>query len=347
MSDYGSLDQSLKSLTPYGPLLKSGFSNHVPMVAEALCAMGESSVSAQWVSGQLDTIAAQPKPLFGLDPRNWRDGLAKPELYSDWQRYFEMEIEALGWQQALDRWAGRLAPGLFASATHGLIRTGHTVRALAEQDTPARRRELSEGLAVWASTYQILPAAPSPKRLFLTVEEAFGRLPRIPAEKRNTKGLITDAVDPLESLPEFAGVIGWIDLEGNLEQTATQIATQHAHVFLSHVHTPLLAIVFTHSITSVHAILNMAPHISPQTTKDLLAFGWQAGAALYAAYADDHIHPDRPARESETDIISQAVANGDDHVIKLSEACLSFYRRTGNALFLQVPARARAHLSGS
>ena len=347
MPDYDSLDRSLEALKPYGPSLKNGLSNHVPMAAEALCAMGESADSFQWVRAQLDTIAPQPKPLFRLDPKNWQGDLTKLELYADWQRYFETEIEALGWAKALDKWAGRLAPGLFASATHGLIRVGHAARALAVADTPLRRRELSEGLAVWASSYQTLPTDRSAARPFESIETAFNQLPRIPAEKRNTKGLITDALKPLDDLPAFAQVIGWIDVDQDLGEVANQLAARQACVFLDHVHTPLLAIVFTHSITSVHAILNIAPHVSSQTVKDLLAFGWQAGAALYAAYADETAHADRPAPEAHADIIAQAVANGDDHVIKLSEACLSFYGRTADDVFLRAPARARAYLTGA
>jgi len=37
---YTSLDNALDTLTGYGTQLKNGNSNHAPMVAEALCAMG-------------------------------------------------------------------------------------------------------------------------------------------------------------------------------------------------------------------------------------------------------------------------------------------------------------------
>ena len=37
---YTSLDDALDTLSGYGTQLKNGNSNHAPMVAEALCAMG-------------------------------------------------------------------------------------------------------------------------------------------------------------------------------------------------------------------------------------------------------------------------------------------------------------------
>src|SRR5690606_12923683 len=39
-----------------------------------------------------------------------------------------------------------LLPGLFAAAGHGLLRTVHALRALEQEDTPLRRRELARGL---------------------------------------------------------------------------------------------------------------------------------------------------------------------------------------------------------
>jgi len=37
---YASLDDALETLSRYDTALKNGNSNHAPMVAEALCAMG-------------------------------------------------------------------------------------------------------------------------------------------------------------------------------------------------------------------------------------------------------------------------------------------------------------------
>lgn len=345
IADYASYDRSLEALRPFGPDLKNGLSNHVPMVAEALCALGEADASQRWVTGHLDTISPRGAAPFKLDPANWQNDLGRFELFGDWQRYFETEITALGWEKALDKWALRMAPGLFASATHGIIRAGHAARGLAAAETALRTAELADGLAVWAATYQPLPTDLGGAPRYGSVAEAFEHLPRVPKSQRNNEGLITDALSPLADMPEFPGVISWIDVESDPESCAHQLAVRQAHTFLDHVTTPLLAIVFTHAITSVHAILNLAPHISRHTLTQLLAYGWQAGAALYAAYTDD-VAPNsgKPAPESETDMVATAVAHGDDHAIKLTEACVAFHHRTGDSIFLSVPAHARAML---
>lgn len=55
------------------------------------------------------------------------------------------------------------APGVAASATHGVIRVGHAVRALLTdgEDGP-HVTELAHGLAYWAARWQPIPGTPAP-----------------------------------------------------------------------------------------------------------------------------------------------------------------------------------------
>ena len=45
--DYESLDEALEALAGYDIALKNGNSNHAPMVAEALCAMGRPQATSR------------------------------------------------------------------------------------------------------------------------------------------------------------------------------------------------------------------------------------------------------------------------------------------------------------
>src|SRR5262252_10848165 len=74
------------------------------------------------------------------------------------------ELAEAPWQAVLQAWVPRLAPGLWAAATHGPIRTGHAVRSLAARTTPQRLHELAEGLGYWAARYQVLPGRPAGRR---------------------------------------------------------------------------------------------------------------------------------------------------------------------------------------
>ena len=54
---YASLDDALEILAPYGIVLKNGNSNHAPMVAEALCAMGRPEAVLPWIDRYRQLLA--------------------------------------------------------------------------------------------------------------------------------------------------------------------------------------------------------------------------------------------------------------------------------------------------
>ena len=47
--DYASLDEALEMLRSYGPELHNCNSNHAPMAAEAMCALGRGDAVIEWV----------------------------------------------------------------------------------------------------------------------------------------------------------------------------------------------------------------------------------------------------------------------------------------------------------
>ena len=85
---------------------------------------------------------------------SWEQSNAR---WGDWKEFFTAELAENRWQDILDVWVGRLAPGMSGAATHGVIRTAHAVRAIARRETQERRSELARGLAYWASSYEELP----------------------------------------------------------------------------------------------------------------------------------------------------------------------------------------------
>jgi hypothetical protein len=54
-----------------------------------------------------------------------------------------------------------------------------------------------------------------------------------------------------------------------------------------------------------------------------MRYAWQAAAAMYVAMGD---RPGEPPRDAEpidaATLVERAVANGDEHAIKMAEACL-------------------------
>ncbi|RIK94815.1 MAG: hypothetical protein DCC71_23125, partial [Proteobacteria bacterium] len=128
---YAPLDAALDSLADFGPELRNGMTSHVPMVAEALCALGRPEAVLPWVGKQRAGILPWPAPVAPIEPSRWRGALSQESRFADWRALFAAELARAPWRAVLARWVERLAPGLCAAATHGVIRTGHAVRALA------------------------------------------------------------------------------------------------------------------------------------------------------------------------------------------------------------------------
>jgi hypothetical protein len=342
------LDELYTILSSHGPSLTNGFTSHAPMVAETLVEHGQAEAAGRWVHAHLHEGTPRPQPIEPIDPSepdNWQAALGASKRFSDWSALMTAELERLGWREGLDLWAGRLAPGFPAAATHGLLRTAHAARAVAAQASPARLVELADGLALWASTYQRLPGerrADATRRF--DIEAALAEVPRVPVDMRRNGGAITTALKVLADLPDFAAVLGRFDAGDDPRATGHKLARAFAGMFLAQARDPLTAIVFTHAVTSTAATLWMAPLLRTPTLTELLAHAWQTGAALLAAYADAPVTGIYDTPEADDDILARAIAHGDDHVIKLSGVCIDLRAATGDPLFATLPRRARALL---
>jgi hypothetical protein len=321
---YEPLDEALDRLSGYGPELANGNFNHAPMVAEALCSLGRPDAVLPWIERYQSRTTPRPAAGEPIRPGEWRDALGRRDRFAAWSRFFAEALRESSWPAVLDRWAGRLAPGVSAAATHGAIRVGHAVRGLAAGKTPQRLAELADALASWAATYLELPAAAGPTDRAMPPREAIGRVAVVPPEQRRP-GNITAALARLDDFPEFAPTIGLADLGGDIDQRLAQLTELFARIFLANAHNGLTAIVFVHGVTSLCALGHIAPRVSGMTARSLLRHGWQAGCGLYACFGGDTAFAAEvaPSGEDPESLIERALANGDEHVIKFAEACLA------------------------
>lgn len=139
--------------------------NHAPMAAEALATLGFGDDVATWVEDNLAHRRYKdlPTPRWPLDPgdeADWRPALGDFDRVTDWWRLFDRELADRPWREVLHTWWPRLAPGMSGVMTHGVIRTAHAVRAIAQvgaegEDDLLYRRELAHGLGYWAARYSI------------------------------------------------------------------------------------------------------------------------------------------------------------------------------------------------
>lgn len=343
---YAVLDEALELLSPYGPDLRNGLTSHAPMVAEALCALDRPEAVLPWLERYRPGLLPRPAVREPIAPGRWRQALGEPARAGDWSARFAQELAAAPWPEVLDRWVRRLAPGLCASATHGVIRVGHAARGLARGDTPLRRGELAEALASWASTYQELPTREGVGEGALAARDALAKVVPVPPARRRFAGTITSALGALDAHPDFAPVIGLPDLGGDPASRVAELVEVFAGVLLANARDVLGAIVFVHGVTSVAAVGNLLPHIAEPTAHTALRYAWQAGCGLYAAFGSRPA-PDvevEPSSEDAEALVERTLAHGDEHAIKLTEACLSHHARHGSPACLAAAHHALALL---
>jgi hypothetical protein len=328
-SVYQSLDAGLEMLAPFGPQLRNGFTSHAPMVAEALCAMGRPGAVAPWLERLRPALQPAPQPAKPISTAGWQAALGTHQRGADWTQMLRRELGDAPWQPFLRRWLVRLMPAYCADALHGPIRVAHAARALEVEETPQRRRELADGLAAWADGYQTLPLPEARTVGVLSPEEASRRIPLQPTAERTFRGSIVSALVGLGSFDAFAPVIDWIDPGEKPEAQVSSLTRAFARVFLTNAVDPLHGIVFVHGVTSAVALRALLPHLDPEEGRQLFRHAWQASAGLYASFGRAAPAPacsEAPETDRE-ELIDRALAHGDGHVIKLTEACLSEHAR--------------------
>ncbi len=341
------IDEALEILNDTGPEFGGGLSNHGPMAAEALFALGHGDAVIPWVERYKPRLQDHPEARNPVSGEIWREALGDISRVGDWIALFDRELAEAPWSAVLNEWVLRLAPGLVAAATHGVIRTGHAVRSLASAETAKRRHELAEGLGYWAARYQLLPEAPSSTTGSLAPSQAIRRIETLPPGQREHFGLISDTLRRLDELPTFAGAINLVDTSGDTSRILSDLTETFAAVYLANAHTGNV-IGFIHAVTGPSAIRLLAPHLTPEATQTALRYGWQAGAALYAAMGERSDAGPLEARDESTDdLIDRAVDTGDEHAIKFTEACLREHALNPKPVYLAAARHASRVLGGS
>jgi hypothetical protein len=343
---YTSLDEALETLAPYEIALRNGNSNHAPMVAEALCAMGRPEAVMPWIADYRDRMLPRPPASGRIRRDDWRSALGRRDRFAEWSAFFGEELAEAPWRQVLDRWVSRLAPGTCGAATHGVIRLGHAVRSLADSETPWRLRELADALASWAAVYRTLPTAGHITNSKMAPRAAIAKVAILPPAQRRQTGNITALLAALDDFPEFAPVIGLLDTGGDVAALLSQLTEVFTRVYLANAHTPLTTIAFVHGVTSVAAIGNIAPHTGAATARTATRYAWQSGCGLYACFGGGTAMAETvaPCEKDEGALTDLAVAHGDEHVIKFTEACLRRYALAPSPAYLAAIEHVRGML---
>jgi hypothetical protein len=240
-------------------------------------------------------------------------------------------------------------PGIAAAATHGVIRTSHAARSLAAAEeaaaaggatarTAERRDELARGLAYWAASYLELPGtARTGGRLGLG--SALQGLP-LPA-RPPARGLITEALTTgLAGEQRFGAAVAALRPPTDVAADLFALAREFTRIFLAYGSERPIALL--HAVTAPAAARSVLPLLPDEVARPTYDALWQVGAGLYAVYTGGVTPRPLPASPppAPEDATDRAVANGDEHAIKLTEACLRLHAEAPDPLFPHAAARA-------
>ena len=338
------LDDALTVFAATAPTYGSiGLANHGPMAAEALAHLGRHDAIPRWVDRYRARLDEAPPPARPLTEEDWPDALGQPERFPEWLALFEREIADRPMAAVAGEWVPRLLPGAVGAATHGLIRSGHALRGLGAADTPPRRLEVANGLAFWAASYEELPGPP----LLIGhegVADALADLPYL-LEDAPRPMLISDRVaavaDIADEFEQGVASLGWT---GGAVDLLDQLASGGAVAYLRNADTGG-AIGLLHAVTAPLSCELVLPWLAEEDRDAALGYVWQAAAALHVAYGIDRKTPTPTDAAPATDaLVDRALASGDEHAIKLTEAALRSFARSGNAVLLLAAADACGRL---
>jgi hypothetical protein len=314
------------------------------MASEALLALGRPDAVESWAEHYASRLGEHPRERKRIEGGEWREALGDISRVGDWTAFFERQLADSSWQLLLETWTARLAPGVMAGATHGIIRTAHAVRSLCEAETTQRLHEYAEGLGYWAARYQELPTGPGSIQN-LSINEALRRVPRLDDSRRGSF-LIFDAVRALKE-EDFGPSITLVTPHDDASAFISETTGVFSRQFIANADTA--AIGFIHTVTAPSALRILAPHLSSSTAAAAMKFTWQACAAIYATFGR-HDVPATPDRYTDApfdrdDLIDQAVSTRDEHAIKFTEACLREYALTPDPAFIVAAKEAIKRLS--
>jgi hypothetical protein len=312
------------------------------MVADALVHLGHSAAVGPFMDRYVGHLEEAPPDGKALAADEWERALGAIDRYADWVALFVKELAERPAGEVVGAWVPRLIPGAIAAAGHGLIRTAHALRALGESDNALRRRELAEGLAYWAARYQELPGPPV---LIGTggVVETLAGLPHLPGDVAE-EFLITDQVRHVDEIADqFEAAVCELAPPPIVEDALVDTAVGGASAYLlnaDHGH----AIPLVHAVTAPMALDLVLETLYPEDRSTAFAYLWQAVAAIHVAYAADRGTIEVSELPYPEELAADAVASGDEHAIKMAEACLRAYKTSGDSSLLAAAADACARL---
>lgn len=322
MTAHDELDEAYGRLHRTGPEFEGWLSNHGPMVVEALVRRGRGGSVEHWLDGYVSKLDDAPTP--NTRPARWPDDLGDPTSLGSWITTFTVSLKEASWTEVLAAWWPRLLPGVAAGATHGAIRVGHAVDALLQWgETPERIAELTQAMSYWAARWQPVPRSTEPAGA-LFAGEALAAVPGVPRPEGGIGARLAQ-LDHLDGWPRAQLALA---PSPDADEFLRDVVTAAVRRYASHAHgNPVMLV---HAATAPNALRRALPALPYDLHAATASAGWSAAAAVFAAYGPPAPREFTAGYITTDELIDRAVAHGDEHVIKLTDAVLDVHAWTGD-----------------
>ena len=328
----GTYDEALERLHGYGPEFDGYLSNHGPMVVEAMWRQGTGATIHRWTDAYARRLDEAPRAIGQID--EWREALGVRERAGEWISYFRRAVVDEPWEDVVATWWPRLLPGIAGGATHGVIRLGHALQSVREEETLPRVDEVVHALAYWATCW-----LPAPAIQPIGTRSPGAVLDDIPPVADQSGG-IRSRLAQLTSTAGYAATAGELapvdDARLALERIVDDAVAAYARF------APGNATMLVHAATAPNAVRMALPSLPSELGADSVIAAWSATTAVIAAYRPSApIAP--PVGPAGAEAFAVAVDHGSEHVIKLADTALTSWHRTGDVAALSAIAAAIAH----
>jgi len=331
-------DEALERLRGTGSEVAGGVApNHGPMAAEALVALGCDDLVVAWADRYRRQLDVMPPPRLPVTKSNWVQALGAIDRLPDWAAFFRAQLAEAPWRVVFREWIDHLLPATASAGAHGLIRTAHALRALADAETTLRVEELGVAMAYWAAYYRKLPGTPCFAGN-LALGDALLRIPLFltgqarPGPPREVYLRVMQA-----HAGEFSEAVDGAAEPESVETALSSLTEAGARLYLANASRQPL--VLLHTVTAPAAVRLLLPHLRAPLHETALAYVWQNVAATAAAYADERPPgSDDWSLQEPSAIIERSVATDDPHALKFAEACIREHRLNSHPAYLAAAA---------
>jgi hypothetical protein len=309
----GVLDDAFDRMGATDFELPNGFVNHGPMACEALAALGCADRVADWARWFEQMVGEGPRPVEPARVSDFEglDALGDYGRLPEWIGHFDRAVALEGWEKVVALWVPRLVPAMATVLFHGVIRTGHAVRAIETIETGPRQAELARALGYWAARFR-------------------------PGRSVSPSSSVTAA-----SSSETGDLSSVTGARGAVIAAAADGARHY-------VVTP--TIFNLHGVTGAMAVALLVDHLDPEDASAARAQLQAEHAALYYGGRDGGATPGaadgwNPALAPEAAdgwdpaLAPEAADSRDAHQVKLVEACRRGWEASGDGAFAAAARR--------